>query len=671
MISRLALWMLIVPAIVLTGTSTVHAQTALLDEVHTVSGGATPVEKSFAITQAGTYKLTLTDLKAPAALTSVKLAVTSGATVLGTVSTTPANLSPVLSFDAPVGTVVVRVVGKPATSAGFGSVGVKVMQDTPTGPVSVQEFVARFDAPLTSDPERFVKLDETITLATNGTYEVVLTDIGLPQTLPALTLGITEEGAGQPAVLPAPGSATFTGQAGVRYNILALAEAAAAVNAGLFSVRIREVASGNYVYKRTVAVGRVEQLGTVVLTAAPYVLSLTDFQLPAALAQKGAALTLDGNLAALTTQGGDTPFTASAGEHVLYVLAAAAASNAATYGVEVRPASGAPLFSAVKTVSSASGATPAYSFSTDPVAAGSYHVRLADFAFPATFTTVQLAVAQSGGAILGTLSAAGSVDVTAAAGRLVIVALAKPSTASGGVLGIDVTPAQGGAAVFEVTQGVGSLFQARKVSVPATGTYRVTLQDVGFPTTFTELGSVVTRGAERFGTVLGGAPGAGNAPTSVHFDFAATAGNYFVNFIATPNATENAGTYGIRVADKPPNPTVTLTANPAQVTIGSPVDLTWTSSSATTCVAADGWTGTRELNGTFRTAALNTSATFKLECTGDGGSTSKTVTVNAVAQNSSGGGGGGSIGWLVTLCLALCMALRLAGPAALVRRDRQ
>jgi len=649
MISRWAFGLLVASVAVSSVVGTAHAQTALLDEVHTISGGAEPVEKTLDITQSGAYQLTLTDLQLPAALTAVKLAVTRGTTVIGTAGTAAPNLSTVLSFDATPGTYVVRVVGAPAASAGSGTVGVKVTRASDAS--TLQDFVAAIAAPPAAVPENRAILDTTFTPTAAGKYEVVLSDLGLPQALPNLILSVTQVGGALLTTLPGAGTTSFAGQAGVAYKIVALAESAPDVNAGLFGVRVRDSASGNVVLSRAVPVGRVRQLGAVVLTAGAHVLSLTDFQFPAALSQVGAALSLDGQLAALTLAPGAAPFVATAGEHLVYSVAAAASSGTGSFGLEVRPASGAALFSSVQTTGGAAGATPAYSFVTDIATAGAYRARLADFAFPARFTSVQLAVAQSG-SLLGTLSAPGSLDITAAAGRLFLVVLAQPSTSSGGVLGVDVSPAAGGSAVIEATQGVGNLFQARKITASGNAGYRVTLTDVGFPHTFKELGAVVTRGATPVGTVLG----------STHFDFDATAGNYIVNFIATPDETENAGTYGILVADKPPSPTVTLTADPAEVTVGGTVALTWASTNASACVASNGWTGSRATSGTERSGTINSTITFKLDCSGDGGTTSQSLTVNALAQDSSGGGG--AMDWLLGAGLALYLAGRIRRRAA-------
>jgi hypothetical protein len=580
MISRLARSIGVVALAVFALSGVARAQTALLDEVRTLSDGAAPVEHALDITQAGSYELTITDLKLPAALTSAKLAVTRGTTVVGTASTTASTASAVLSFEATPGAYVIRIVGRPA-AAGSGTVGVKVTRANET--TALNEFVASIASPPAATPENRTVLEETITPTVRGPYEVERADFALPQALPDLLMSVTQVGGPQVAVLPTAGTATFAAQAGVSYKILAIGESPTSVNAGLYSVRVRQAGASTNLFSRTVTVGRVEGIGTVTLGAGAHVLSLNDLQFPAPLDEKGAALVRDGAVAALTTTSGDTAFTASAGEHLMYVVAKAAASTTGTYGLEVRPSGGVALFSTVRTVGGAPGTTPVYSFVADITTAGAYRVRLADFAFPAAFSAAQLGASQNG-TLLGSLNAAGSLDLpNVAIGKLFLVALAAPTNTGGGVFGVDVAPTGGSTPVFEVTQGVGNLFNSRKVSATGTTAYRVTLTDVAFPHTFNELGAVVTRGAETLGKVL----------NSAQFDFNAAPGNYFINFIATPDATEKAGTYGIRVAEKPPSPTVTLTATPTQVTVGGAVDLAWSTTSATSCVASNGWTGSR------------------------------------------------------------------------------
>src|SRR6266699_3099589 len=103
------------------------AQTPLLNEVHTVAAPtqAVPVEHNFDVTQPGTYEVTLVDLGAgfsPAApLSSVKLAITSGTSVVATL--TAAGTA---QFDATAGTYVLHVIGAPGPQQGSGPFGVQI-----------------------------------------------------------------------------------------------------------------------------------------------------------------------------------------------------------------------------------------------------------------------------------------------------------------------------------------------------------------------------------------------------------------------------------------------------------------------------------------------------------------------------------------------------------------
>jgi len=108
---------------------------------------------------------------------------------------------------------------------------------------------------------------------------------------------------------------------------------------------------------------------------------------------------------------------------------------------------------------------------------------------------------------------------------------------------------------------------------------------------------------------------------------------------------------------------VALTASAATVTVGGTVDLSWTVSNATSCVASDGWSGARDPAGSgntpFKTNVINTTTTFTLACTGDGGTTTKSVTVQTAAQDSGKKGGGGAVD--TTLLIGLGLGLALGG----------
>lgn len=94
-----------------------------------------------------------------------------------------------------------------------------------------------------------------------------------------------------------------------------------------------------------------------------------------------------------------------------------------------------------------------------------------------------------------------------------------------------------------------------------------------------------------------------------------------------------------------PAPTITLTVKkdanatpsegPIDVTTGSTVILSWTTTDTTSCTASANpamasWSGAKGVNGTATTAGLTAAVnTFSLNCSGDGGMASKSVTVNA------------------------------------------
>jgi hypothetical protein len=83
---------------------------------------------------------------------------------------------------------------------------------------------------------------------------------------------------------------------------------------------------------------------------------------------------------------------------------------------------------------------------------------------------------------------------------------------------------------------------------------------------------------------------------------------------------------------QPSPPTVSIGTAATAVGNGATTTLTWTSTNATACTGAGGWTGALAPSGTQRTAALATTTTYSITCSGPGGtSTPATVTVAIVA----------------------------------------
>jgi len=114
----------------------------------------------------------------------------------------------------------------------------------------------------------------------------------------------------------------------------------------------------------------------------------------------------------------------------------------------------------------------------------------------------------------------------------------------------------------------------------------------------------------------------------------------------------------------PPAPTVTLSANPTAVDASGTTALTWSSTNATSCVASDGWSGTKLTSGTETSASLTVNTTFTLRCDGNGDSASQSVTVTV---NAAGGGdpgssdsGGGSFDFASLLALVALLVRRLS-----------
>jgi hypothetical protein len=86
----------------------------------------------------------------------------------------------------------------------------------------------------------------------------------------------------------------------------------------------------------------------------------------------------------------------------------------------------------------------------------------------------------------------------------------------------------------------------------------------------------------------------------------------------------------VPVPGTPQAPAVALSAAPASITQGQPSTLSWSSTNATACSASGAWSGTKALSGT---AAVTPAATavYTLTCTGAGGSTAASATVQVTA----------------------------------------
>jgi hypothetical protein len=484
-------------------------------------------------------------------------------------------------------------------------------------------------------------IERSFVVASAGGYDLQLTDFGAPAAFTSLRLIVTR-GSEIVAQTNAPGPLHFDAVADT-YEVHVLGSPNAADGSGTFGVQVVPTGGGSPVLDFADAINAPAPAGDPTVTTlqtqfdvsvpGAYSVELTDFAFPAAFATLTLNIIGPGGasvFASPPTAPGSYPFTAVAGTYNLFVITKVQSPpDSGSYGLQIGDGTHV-LYSDARAVSTQSDAgTPSATFTADVTAAGTYRVTLTDFQFPAPLQSVQLNVTQ-GGTSLGTLGMAGTLDVAAAVGPIFVSAIAQPAPAGGnGLYGVQLAPVGAGPALLDVTQGAGPLFDARFVDVTQAGSYDVTLSDLGFPATFSDLALAATRGPDRLGLIFGGGT----------FSFDATPGRYYLNFIAVPNATAKAGTYGLSVSPTPPAPVVTLTANPATVASGGTTSLTWSATDATSCTASGAWSGSKNTTGSETSAALTSASAFTLTCNGPGGSGSKTVNVGIAAPGNSGGGG--------------------------------
>jgi hypothetical protein len=668
---RLSLALLTVP--LLLGLGAAHAQGApVLATAHSIAGGSAtsrvdPVERSFTITTAGTFNVTLTDDQIPAAFDLLTLAVTSGATVVATATVGAGGAPAVAHLNAPVGTYQVHLVAGLVTGQLFGTATV-TLTDANNAPVDafpgpgntlVPTFTATLSVPpgvVTADTRL---IDRTFTATAADTIELDLQDLQFPAALGTLTVNLADPNGNVVAGFPvsaAGGSQTVTFAAiPGTYHLVGGAQAGAGAAGGLFNVRVLDTNSGTELLPSGAeALGQLTAAGSATLTAGAGSLSFTDLAFPKALTSGVAVAVQAGTLIANTSGGSPAAFTAVAGNAQLFALAVpdATAANGA-YVVTIAPTASGP-FSSVQTTSTGTNNAAAYAYPVMVASAGDSTLTLTDFQFPQAFAALAVAAVQ-GGVLLGTpLTAAGMTTIHPTAGPLTVLLAATPGSSGKGLLGVDLVTSPGGAVQLDQTQGVGAAFGTTKVTIPTAGSYDVTLSDLTFPGNFADLSAVVTQGANRLGSIFEGGT----------FSFpAAAGGDYVINVLGTPapvkaGSEQSAGTYGISVAPTPPAPTVTLSASANEVQSGGNVTLTWSSQDAASCTASGGWSGKLATSGTQQSGALTVSTTFTILCTSATNVQSAPQSVTVSIAPATPGSGGGALDVVGLLALSLLLARR-------------
>src|SRR5215472_2776279 len=383
-------------------TTAAFGQTPPLEVVQTLAAPdrAVPVEDTFNITTAGTYAITLTDLgaqlPAPAPLASVKLAITSGSSIVGT----PLSAAESANFDAAPGTYIIHVVGQPGAVPGSGPFGITVT-DATHNPIA--RFSGNLELPQASVPSNLGVQTGSFTVPTNASYQVSLTDLQLPQSqsLSALSLAITIQGGALVTTLPGAGNTSVALQSGVTYDIFAYGQSTSSPAAGLYGVNVSPSGGGTPVYGKATPVGAVALIASPTLKAQNYTLKLSDLTIPSNLSQLGAVVTRLGQLVAQLNAAGTTSIAGTVDTYEAFALALPAGSSTGGYAMALLPDSGSAPLDVARAVSAPGSAVIAYSYDAQVPSSGAYTLNVADFALPAQFVSLSSAAAQSG-AVVGT-----------------------------------------------------------------------------------------------------------------------------------------------------------------------------------------------------------------------------------------------------------------------------
>jgi hypothetical protein len=659
-------WLLTCAAVALVAARTAGAD-VLLDQTNLVGlpSVAAPAQLSFSATTAEALTLTLTDLQVPAAFTSLQVAVTLGDALVGSAAVNSSG-SATLAIPAAAGNYTLYVIGTPDAAQGIGFFGVCVAPAT-----SAKSCISNYSFSGSIENPTSVSSSGQSTLNTNfvsssvaGTYSVTLTDDAFPMALQSIAGGISQ---GSTPVVSLSGTGTTqipNVAANTSYQLILAAIASAAVQAGLYGVRITDP-DGTVVFDRTLPVGTLPP-ATIVdnTTAQALSLTLTDFAYPSAIPGLGVAVTEGGSpaLAALTSPGAVNNFMAPAGSIEIWQYAVAGAQPG-VYSVSLAPypsvGGSVDLFSTTQVVNPTSVTATSFAFVATLPAAGTYNLVVNDFAFPNPFQSLGTPTVAQNGSVLS--QTAGG-DFTASAGPVVVLVNVIPPQGGTGIFGVTIqTSGASPQVLLDQTQAVGGVFSTNVVTVGTSGSYSASLTDLGFPSSFANLAVAVSRGSHVVGKIYGH----GN------FTFPVTPGQYIFSYVTTPSTTNsnaslnNYGLYAIHAASSVP--TVTFTATPTSVTSGDTAQLTWSSQNATACTASgsSAWVGPEATSGS--TAVVITSTvTLTLSCTGGGGSAAQSVTVTATPVHASGGGGG-MLDWRG---LAMLSALVLSGMRRRQLRER-
>ena len=87
---------------------------------------------------------------------------------------------------------------------------------------------------------------------------------------------------------------------------------------------------------------------------------------------------------------------------------------------------------------------------------------------------------------------------------------------------------------------------------------------------------------------------------------------------------------GINSGPTPIPPVLSFSASAMEVSLGSYVDLAWSTDNTATCIASGTWSGSKSLSGNETVGPLATDSQFTLTCTGEGGTATQSIAVDVI-----------------------------------------
>jgi hypothetical protein len=397
------------------GTTALLQFSAGIDAPAAGNPAQSTLQKSVALAQPGTYRLTLGDRSFPAALTGLSVFVVhQGVVVL--VQTGPCAIAACSwTFNAPaVGNYDLVVSATAASPALSGLYTLEIAG--PGGEVieSAAHRVGQLPAPF------------PVSLPQAANYTLTLADLAAPQALGGMR-GLVVQGASVLAQLQAPGSVAITGAGAGNADLYVLATAGAG-GAGAWTARVASI-GGQTVFQdaRVLPDGFDSgtntggyRYATNVATAGSYRFVLKDQLFPSAFVALRALVVQNGGLVQTIASPGTTTLALANGPAFLLVTGVNTSGASSLLGLSLEPAAGG---AALLTRSQGVGG----SFSTRDVvipAAGSHDLQVADLSFPAAFQDFAVAITR-GTDMVGQIFGGGQIRFEAVPGTYSINLLSR------------------------------------------------------------------------------------------------------------------------------------------------------------------------------------------------------------------------------------------------------